>query len=131
MPGIKLLVSAFLAVALGLSSVAQARQMQVQDAAVGTHIAQRSAQGTADQFPSSVGQLYAFTRIVGGAPGSYVTHKWYYGQQLMAEVRLRVGADSWRTWSSKKVMDEWTGQWRVEIVADDGTTLDSITFFVG
>ena len=54
----------------------------------------------------------------------------HYGLAQLPEVRLRVGSDSWRTWSSKKVMPDWVGEWRVEVIAEDGTMLDTITFSV-
>jgi len=130
MRGNKMLISSILAVVLCLPSLAQARQLSVQDSSIGTYVAERTPYGTGTHFPSSVGELFAFTRIVGADYDTRVTHKWYYGDQLMAEVQLRVGVDSWRTWSSKKVRSDWVGEWRVEVIAEDGTPLDTITFTV-
>jgi hypothetical protein len=130
MRGNKMLISSVLAMAFCLPSLGQARQMSVQDAAVGTFVTNRVPFGTASHFSSTVGELYAFTHIVGAESDTRVTHKWYYGEKLMAEVQLRVGADNWRTWSSKKVRADWVGEWRVEVIAEDGTKLDTITFTV-
>jgi len=127
----KIVVSAILAVAVCLPSLAQARQLSAQDSAVGTYVSDREPYGTASRFSPGVQELYAFTRIVGAEYNTQVTHKWYYGEQLMAEVKLRVGSESWRTWSSKKMRSDWTGEWRVEVIAEDGTRLDTITFTVG
>ena len=127
----KMLVSAFLAAAVCLPSFAQARQMSVQDSAVGTYVADRKPFGTATRFSSEVGRLVAFTRIMGGEANSRVTHNWYYGEQLMAQVELRIGGDSWRTWSSKNIVTDWVGEWRVEVIAEDGTWLETIRFTVG
>lgn len=132
MHGSKILVGTILALAFSLPSLGQARgQLSVHDAAIGTYVADRKPYGTSTQFSSTVGQLYAFTHIVGADAGTRVTHKWYYGQQLMAEVQLRIGGDNWRTWSSKNVMSDWVGEWRVEVIAEDGTMLETITFEVG
>jgi hypothetical protein len=130
MRGNETLISTILAIAFCLPPLAQARQLSVQDSSIGTYIAERTPYGTATHFSSGVGELFAFTRIVGAEGDSWVTHKWYYGEQLMAEVQLRVGADSWRTWSSKRVRADWVGEWRVEVIAEDGTKLDTITFTV-
>ncbi len=127
----KMFVSALLAMAFCLPSLGQARQLAVEDSAVGTYVSERKPYGTATHFSSEVGRLVAFTRIVGADANTRVTHRWYYGEQLMAEVQLRVGADSWRTWSSKNIVSDWVGEWRVEVIAEDGTWLDTITFTVG
>jgi len=127
----KMLVSTLLAVAFCLPSLGQARQLYVQESAVGTYVAERQPYGTATHFSSEVGRLVAFTRIVGAQANTRVTHKWYYGEQLMAEVQLRIGGDSWRTWSSKNIVSDWVGEWRVEVIAEDGTKLETITFTVG
>jgi len=127
----KIVVSAILAVAVCLPSLAQARQLSAKDSAVGTYVSDRAPYGTASQFSEGVHELFAFTRIVGAEINTQVTHKWYYGKQLMAEVQLRVSSDSWRTWSSKKIRADWTGAWRVDVIAEDGTWLDTIRFTVG
>lgn len=127
----KILVSTILAMAFCLPALTQASQIYVQDSSIGTYVAARKPHGTATYFSSEVGRLVAFTRIVGAQTNSRVTHKWYYGEQLMAEVQLRIGGDSWRTWSSKNIVSEWTGEWRVEVIAEDGTRLETIKFTVG
>ncbi|MCX5752763.1 MAG: DUF2914 domain-containing protein, partial [Candidatus Krumholzibacteria bacterium] len=37
---------------------------------------------------------------------------------------------SWRTWSSKKILPEWQGTWRVDVLAPDGEVLKSGSFAV-
>ena len=125
-----MLLSAILTAAFCLPSLVQAR-LTVQDSAVGTYVSKRTPYGTASSFSSTVGELFAFTRIVGAPTDTVVTHKWYYGEQLMAEIKLRVGADSWRTWSSKKVQPDWVGTWRVDVFDEGGTWLETIHFTVG
>jgi hypothetical protein len=48
----------------------------------------------------------------------------------MARVSLRVAGPNWRTWSSKTILPEWTGEWRVDVVGPDGTVLRSVDFTV-
>lgn len=127
----RILVSTLLAAAVCLPSLSQARQISVQESSIGTFVSERKPYGTASHFSSEVGRLVAFTRIVGGDTNTRVTHKWYYGNKLMAEVQLRIGADSWRTWSSKNIVSDWVGEWRVDVVAEDGTWLETIRFTVG
>ncbi|NDY42740.1 DUF2914 domain-containing protein [Dissulfurirhabdus thermomarina] len=113
-----------------LPFLAQAQELQVHDAAIATFIEDRMPQGVGETFPADVGKLYAFTRIVGAEAETTVTHKWYHGDQLMAEITLPVRSNNWRTWSSKNIWQGWTGQWRVDVVGPDGTVLKSITFTI-
>lgn len=107
-----------------------AGELQVHDPATGTGVENRMPIGVGDIFPPSVGKVYAFTRIVGAASDTFVTHKWYYGDRSMAEVRLPVRSTSWRTFSSKNILAGWTGQWRVDIVDEQGTVIGSIPFSI-
>jgi hypothetical protein len=59
-----------------------------------------------------------------------ITHNWYYQGSLKASVVLPVHASGWRTWSSKSLLPEWTGEWMVEVLSKDGTPLESILFYV-
>lgn len=123
------LVSAFLGVLL-IPTAALASAVSVGEAAIGTAVEDRVLVGQGFQFDSSVGRLYAFTRIVGAPSETRVSHRWYYGDQLMAEVSLPVRGTNWRTWSTKSVIPDWVGSWRVDVVAEDGSVLDSLNFSV-
>ncbi len=125
-----LMLSSLFVTAFLLPVAAQAAAVSVSDAAVGTQVENRALVGASSQFDRSVGKLYAYTRIVGAEDGTQVAHRWYFGDDLMAEVTLPVAGDDWRTWSSKNLMSGWIGQWRVDVVAEDGTVLDSIAFQV-
>ena len=113
-----------------IPAAALASTMSVGEGAIGTSVQDRVLVGQGFQFDSSVGKLYAFTRIIGAPSETRVSHLWYYGDQLMAEVNLPVRGDNWRTWSSKSVMPDWVGNWRVDVVAEDGSVLDSLNFSV-
>ena len=123
------LVGAFLG-ALLIPAAASVSTVSVGEAAIGTDVEDRVLVGQGFQFDSSVGKLYAYTRIVGAPADTQVSHLWYYGDQLMAEVSLPVRGTNWRTWSSKSVMPEWVGNWRVDVLAEDGSVLDSLNFSI-
>ena len=71
-----------------------------------------------------VGKIYCWSTIVGAHRDTAVEHVWYWEEREMARVRLPVHGPKWRTWSSKRIDPRWTGTWRVEILAADGTPLD-------
>jgi hypothetical protein len=104
--------------------------IQVEQAVVGTGVTDRAPQGVASQFAADVGRLWCFTHIAGASAGTQITHVWFYRDQEMARVPLTIGGPNWRTWTRKNVQPEWTGQWRVEIQAQGGTVLETVTFTI-
>ena len=126
----KTLLSSIAAVVLAVPALAWTGSLQVQDVAVGTGVSGRVPTGISTYFDSSVGRLYAFTRITGAEEEIRVYHQWYYGDVLVADVPLSVRSGDWRTWSTKNVQPDWTGDWRLVVVSDDGTVLGSIKFAV-
>jgi len=76
------------------------------------------------------GRLYCFSQIDGATADTKVAHVWFYGTREMARVELPVRSSRWRTYSSKKILPQWTGDWRVQIVAADGRLLGELAFRV-
>jgi len=109
-------------------SAQEANPMAVEPAAICRDVADREPVGAGTVFPASVGQLCCFTRIVNAAPPTVVTHVWYYGDAERARVSLRIGAASWRTYSSKIIQPHETGIWYVDVLGPDGNRLTSMTF---
>ncbi|MFH1502201.1 MAG: DUF2914 domain-containing protein [Candidatus Eisenbacteria bacterium] len=83
-------------------------------------------------IPAADGQLHlcCFSEIGGPARRDTVVHVWYWGEREMARVRLGVTGPRWRTWSTKRVLDEWRGEWRVDITDDSGVLLSRLPFSV-
>ena len=62
--------------------------------------------------------LYLFSHISNLA-GRQITHRWFYKDREMATVTLQIGSNNWRTYSSKRIMPHWQGQWKVQIWHED------------
>lgn len=60
--------------------------------------------------------------------GRTVKHRWIFKGETMAEVRFAVRGPRWRVWSSKELLEDWLGDWTVEIVTDDGVVIAAETF---
>lgn len=60
--------------------------------------------------------------------GRTVTHRWLHGGVVRAEVDFEVRGPRWRVWSSKDLMEDWLGDWTVEIVTDEGEVIAAETF---
>jgi hypothetical protein len=101
----------------------------VADAKLGTGVVDREPQGVAESFKSDVGKVYCWTKVT-GAEGTEITHAWFKGEGKMGEVKLAVKYPSTRTWSAKTIPADGKGDWRVDVVAADGTVLKSLSFKV-
>jgi len=74
-------------------------------------------------------KIMFYTRFIGLA-GETVEHRWYQGQELTAVIRLNVGSNNWRTYSSKNINRMMAGPWRVEVVVLPDTVIAQHHFTV-
>lgn len=102
--------------------------LKVEQIAIALSVEDRQPVGVSDVFADTVGALYCFTEIRGMGESTTVSQVWYYGEKRMAEVKLNVRGYRWRTWSTKIMQVEWTGDWRVDVVSEDGKILKSKRF---
>jgi hypothetical protein len=84
--------------------------------------------GEATEFTTEVGSVWCWTEIVGATDTTFVTHKWYWDGENVANVELEVKYPRMRTWSCKTLTSEMTGSWRVEVVDASGEVLKELSF---
>jgi len=101
----------------------------VAEAAVCTAVEDRAPVGAAESFPAGTEQLVCFTDLRDAA-GQTIVHTWIHEGTTRARVELEVGGDRWRTWSSKKLLPEWTGSWQVKVMTANGAVLETLDFTV-
>jgi hypothetical protein len=104
------------------------RELKVTKAAICKGISDREPVDSDTVFPSDIERVFCFTKIEGATAPAKVIHIWKYNDKEMASVELSVGSSSWRTWSSKRILSSWTGQWMVEIQNEAGKTLKTLEF---
>ena len=104
--------------------------LEVAEGVITTGISDREPVDQVTSQPSSVGRLYCFTRVTGATMENSITHVWYWGDKEVARVELPVRSDNWRTWSSKQLLPEWTGDWHVDVLDANGAKLTSLVFSV-
>ncbi len=102
----------------------------VEEIAFCTAIENRTPVDVAAVFPDTVGRVFCFTRLSSATDKTAVSHVWYYNGVQMAVVDLPVNARTWRTWSSKRIIREWTGLWKVEVISSAGNVIASDEFLV-
>ena len=123
-----LVIAAVLIAAAAGPVSAQESGLTVEKMIICTDIEDRLPVGESTQFFESVERLYCYTRINGAADTLQVTHVWFFGDEEKARVPLTIKSASWRTWSSKKMLDAWSGAWRVDVLGPDGEVLLSREF---
>jgi hypothetical protein len=117
--------------ALALSGSAQAGGLEVSRMVICRGVAAREPVQPDSVFARDVGRLFCFTEIRGAETPTEIVHVWFWGEKEMARVRLPVRAERWRTWSSKRILPEWTGTWRVEVQDTAGSVLRTASFRIG
>jgi len=109
------------------SAAAGAGEGAVARAVFTTAVADREPSDELSVVPSSTGRVYFFTELL-GIQGQRVTHRWEQAGQARGEVPFDVGGPRWRVWSSKEMLPEWTGEWRVTVVDESGAELATRSF---
>jgi hypothetical protein len=122
----------FLAVFIPVISVAQTEEAPksalTADAQLCTGVQERMPVGMADSFAPEVGQVYLWCKISGNSGETTIKHVWLYQGKEMATVDLTVKNSGWRTWSAKKILPEWTGDWTVKILDSNGAVIKELAF---
>lgn len=127
----KLFFVMFIVLMVSVTSFAQeAPEISVVDLEVCTSVEERVPVGVNTSFSGDIEKLYCFTKISSNQDEGSFFHVWVYNDKVMARVELSYKSKVWRTWSSKRILPSWTGKWRVDIEAPDGTLLGSKEFDV-
>jgi len=105
-----------------------AATVSVAEGVITTQIIDRAPVDTIDSYPAQQAKLYCFTKIVGAEGETEVTHVWWYKEKEMARVTLPVRSASWRTNSSKNILPEWSGAWKVQVLDESGQEVGVIPF---
>ena len=72
-------------------------------------------------------RVYFFSEIKDAADQK-ITHRWEHDGKVMSETSFDVGGNSWRVYSSKNLDPSWTGEWKVSVVDEAGSTLAAGSF---
>ncbi len=125
-----IIVLTVLVVMAGVLGGSSCFALEIEDASITTQIINRSATDSLNTVPANVDKLYCYTRIVGAEEDTWITHVWYCGEKELARVRLAVSSSDWRTWSSKRIIPQWKGLWRVEVLDAEGQPLMIVPFSI-
>jgi len=71
---------------------------------------------------SSTGSVFFFTEFR-NFEGTAASHRWIYNGEVKFEIAFKIRGSRWRVYSQKTLPAEWLGDWKVEIVTENGTVL--------
>ncbi len=104
--------------------------VSVQEMEFCTAIEDRQPAGADTSFAGTVERVYCYT-VIASTDTTTISQVWFHNDNEMAKIDLKVQpSKTWRTWSSKRIVPEWTGDWRVDVTAADGAVLLSKKFTV-
>lgn len=116
--------------ASGFGENSPVTQLIIEDAVICQDVVDRTPIGSGEVFAKEVSKLFCFTKVTGALSNTNITHNWYHKGILKASIILPVKSKSWRTYSSKRIVPEFKGEWMVEIISPNGVALESIIFFI-
>jgi hypothetical protein len=115
---------------LAAQAAAQQTDMCVSRAAIALDIENHEPKDTGMVFPPEVKRLYCFSEIKNGE-GNEIQHRWYWKDEMITSVPLKISTNRFRTQSAKTIPPEMTGDWRVAIVnSKDESILKMLSFTV-
>lgn len=132
LPGILASICLLLAVTCAGPVLAAGTGIKITEMAVTTKIVRGNPIDSVRRISwRSVPSLYCFTRLVSSDGGEQsITHVWYRNDEKVAEYKLPVRGERWRTYSKKGVDRESPGEWRVDALDGEGNLLKSVKFKV-
>jgi hypothetical protein len=122
----RVIISLLALIGLALSGVVQA-EGSVARAIVTTGVADREPVNDLQRVLAGNEKVIFFTELR-NMEGQTVKHRWSHGGESLAEVEFNVGGPRWRVWSSKMLMPEWAGEWRVEVLDGAGVVVSERQF---
>ncbi|WP_321392163.1 DUF2914 domain-containing protein [uncultured Desulfuromusa sp.] len=126
----KILTLVLFVVAVATMSSVQAADLRVADGTITSAIKNQLPVDRIESYRADFGKLFCFTRIVGAQEDTEVTHVWYYQDAELARVTLPVRSSDWRTYSSKRFLPQWAGQWKVAVLDEEGSEIAVIPFLL-
>ena len=102
----------------------------IEEMQICSSVEDRKPIGISTIFSADVDRVYCFTKLSSNLDTTSVSHVWYYNEKEMANIELKIKAKTWRTWSSKRILNNWTGNWRVDVLSPSGEVLATKDFVV-
>lgn len=113
---------AVLALVVAVASPAISAEGTISRAQFTSAVLDREPVDEVTTIDSNTGSVFFFTEFR-NFEGTSATHRWIYNGEVKFELSFKIRGSRWRVYSQKTLPPEWLGDWKVEIVAEDGTVL--------
>lgn len=87
-----------------------------------TEIAEREPTQNLQNLTNESGKVMFFTELR-DMGGQTAIHRWEYEGKIVAEIEFNVKGPRWRVWSSKSLIPQWTGDWKVSVINGAGQVI--------
>jgi len=114
-----LAVAALVAVAAGPATAADGT---IERAQFTSAVLDREPVDEVNTINSDTGSVFFFTEFR-NFEGTTATHRWIYNGEVKFELAFKIRGSRWRVYSQKTLPAEWLGDWKVEVVGEDGLVL--------
>lgn len=109
---------------------AKPSDLEITRAAICRQVVDREPVDAGTSFESPVEKLSCFTHVTGAQDPAEIYHVWYFAEAERAVVKLKVNSVSWRTYSTKIIQPHEIGDWRVDVLEQEGNLLKAVHFKV-
>jgi hypothetical protein len=79
---------------------------------------------------NDAGKIYAIVKTSKPSGETTLKHLWFLRDQIILDAKVPLKDDQIKSVSGLILKPNWTGKWRVDITAQDGTLLYSIPFLI-
>ncbi|RMD47707.1 MAG: DUF2914 domain-containing protein [Aquificota bacterium] len=115
---------------INISKAEEDSLIEVLDMKVAEKIINREPVDVSDTFPKDIKKVYCWTKIRAFKVPTFILHEWYYKDRKIASVKLKITYPVFRTWSSKRIIESWTGKWRVVVKDENGSIIADKEFYI-
>jgi len=114
-------------------SVPTKTEVKVLEGYISSDTIGRSLQTGKDNVPvfyNEAGKIFAVSKLSKSPGKTRLKHLWFLRDQIILDAKVAVNEDQNKAVSGLILKPNWTGRWRVDVTADDGTLLYSIPFVI-
>jgi hypothetical protein len=113
-----------------MAGLALAQDFEVTGISVCKNVQDRACVEPSETFTADTPSVFCLTFISAPKEGK-ITHRWSLDGKVMLEVPLTIktATKTYRLWSEKNLHGQ-KGNWKVEVVAEDGKVLKEVSFKV-
>jgi len=93
-----------------------ASKIKVEQFVCSENVVNRTPVNISKTFSTELDKVYCFTKVKTDKTPTYIYHIWYKNGKRIAEIKLNIKYQFYRTWSYKTIFPSDIGNWKVELL---------------